>query len=171
MRDQALDRYAPKELLLEAAELMEAMLVCEHRAVVANVRLGKWMNSALDDPDVCDEMKADIREWFSAGHPPSALIDSVVMPSGGYDMRLALPIVERLRNYHTTSRLRNIHPLICDEAAEAIQTLHSALEAVRVAIDKLTWPEKPRDRITLYAETLVGLRITVNNALAKALGL
>jgi hypothetical protein len=32
--------------------------------------LGKWMSAALDDPNVCEAMKADIREWFSAGSPP-----------------------------------------------------------------------------------------------------
>jgi hypothetical protein len=120
-----------------------------------------------------DDASIEPESWYGEARTllcgPPGLTDSVVMPSGGYDVRLALPIVGRLRNYHTTSRLRNIHPLICDEAAEAIQTLHGSLEAVRVAIEKLTWPEKPRDRITLYAETLVGLRITVNNALAKVL--
>ena len=35
-------------------------------------RLGKWMSAALDDPNVCEEMKNDIRAWFSAGQPLSA---------------------------------------------------------------------------------------------------
>jgi hypothetical protein len=35
----------------------------------ASVALGAWMSAALDDPAVCDAMKADIREWFSAGEP------------------------------------------------------------------------------------------------------
>jgi hypothetical protein len=43
------------------------------RAVMANVRLGAWMSAALDDPAVCDAMKADIREWFSAGEPVQML--------------------------------------------------------------------------------------------------
>lgn len=42
------------------------------RAVMASVKLGAWMSAALDDPNVCDAMKADIREWFSAGEPVSA---------------------------------------------------------------------------------------------------
>ena len=29
-----------------------------------NDRLGSWLSAALDDPDVCEEMKADIRAWF-----------------------------------------------------------------------------------------------------------
>ena len=44
-----------------------------HRAVMASVRLGAWMSAALDDPQVCEEMKADINEWFSAGEPMEIL--------------------------------------------------------------------------------------------------
>lgn len=29
-------------------------------------RLGSWMSAALDDPNVCAEMKADINAWFAA---------------------------------------------------------------------------------------------------------
>lgn len=29
--------------------------------------VGSWLSAALDDPKVCDEMKADIREWFDGG--------------------------------------------------------------------------------------------------------
>lgn len=29
-------------------------------------KLGSWMSAALDDPKVCDAMKADIRNWFIA---------------------------------------------------------------------------------------------------------
>jgi hypothetical protein len=39
------------------------------RVIMASVKLGSWLSSALDDPNVCEEMKADIREWFSAGEP------------------------------------------------------------------------------------------------------
>lgn len=36
-------------------------------------RLGSWMSAALDDPNVCDEMKADISAWFAAlPTPPEA---------------------------------------------------------------------------------------------------
>jgi hypothetical protein len=35
----------------------------------ASIALGAWMSAALDDPAVCEAMKADIREWFSAGEP------------------------------------------------------------------------------------------------------
>lgn len=29
--------------------------------------IGVWLSAALDDPDVCDEMTRDIREWFDNG--------------------------------------------------------------------------------------------------------
>jgi len=30
----------------------------------ADDRIGKWLSAALEDPQVCEEMKADIRFWF-----------------------------------------------------------------------------------------------------------
>lgn len=39
------------------------------RVIMASVKLGKWLSAALDDPAVCEAMKADIHEWFSAGEP------------------------------------------------------------------------------------------------------
>lgn len=44
-----------------------------HRAVMASVNMGRWLSAALDDPKVCEAMKADIREWFSAGEPVEML--------------------------------------------------------------------------------------------------
>lgn len=29
--------------------------------------IGSWLSAALDDPNVCDEMKRDINEWFDGG--------------------------------------------------------------------------------------------------------
>ncbi len=31
--------------------------------------LGRWLSAALEDPKVCEEMKADIRKWFERGEP------------------------------------------------------------------------------------------------------
>src|SRR5262245_3440359 len=45
----ALLRRQPKQRLLEACD-----------------GVGKWLSAALDDPKVCDEMKADINAFFSA---------------------------------------------------------------------------------------------------------
>ena len=38
----------------------------------ASLVVGKWLSAALDDPDVCDEMKADIEAWFNAFGDPLA---------------------------------------------------------------------------------------------------
>ena len=48
-----------------------------HRAVMASAKLGAWMSAALEDPAVCDAMKADIREWFSAGEPMEMLCQAL----------------------------------------------------------------------------------------------
>lgn len=45
----------------------DSVLLSEHAAVMASVALGGWMSAALDDPAVCEAMKADINRWFSAG--------------------------------------------------------------------------------------------------------
>jgi hypothetical protein len=45
-------------------------------------RIGSWLSAALDDPNVCAEMKADILAWFDAGMPsrdlPAALAEARV---------------------------------------------------------------------------------------------
>ena len=35
----------------------------------AAYNLSKWLSAALDDPNVCDEMKRDINAWFNFGMP------------------------------------------------------------------------------------------------------
>lgn len=35
----------------------------------ASNRIGAWLSAALDDPNACDEFKADVRAWFDAGEP------------------------------------------------------------------------------------------------------
>lgn len=39
------------------------------RSRKASIALGSWMSAALEDPEVCDAMKSDIREWVSSGEP------------------------------------------------------------------------------------------------------
>lgn len=39
-----------------------------------NARIGKWLSAALDDPNVCDEMKIDIRAWFDAAQSKQRFI-------------------------------------------------------------------------------------------------
>ena len=56
------------EVYEEFAPIMEdSVYLAEHEAVMASVKIGGWLSAALDDPAVCDAMKADINQWFSAG--------------------------------------------------------------------------------------------------------
>jgi hypothetical protein len=63
----------------------EAAIAAGHRSVVACARLGAWMSAALDDPNVCDAMKADISEWFSAGEPINEHLAALVAARAGGD--------------------------------------------------------------------------------------
>lgn len=48
-------------------ELQAEKTTLSERACAVNraaLKLGAWMSAALDDPKVCDEMKADIRAWM-----------------------------------------------------------------------------------------------------------
>lgn len=83
MHETALGMGFPS--ILEALEALARRIEAEtvpvtedavRRAVMASVRLGAWMNAVLDTPIVCDAMKADIDEWFSAGEPFHALCDT-----------------------------------------------------------------------------------------------
>ena len=40
----------------------------------ADYKIGEWLSAALEDPNVCAEMKADIRAWFEA-HQPGLISD------------------------------------------------------------------------------------------------
>lgn len=42
-------------------------------------RLGAWMSAALDDPKVCDAMKADIQAWFASGQGATMTADVVAL--------------------------------------------------------------------------------------------
>jgi hypothetical protein len=52
----------------------EALDLHHQRYITAQVGIGKWLSAALDDPIVCDAMKADIHEWFSAGEPVEHIV-------------------------------------------------------------------------------------------------
>ena len=56
------------EVYEEFAPIVEdSIYLAEHEAVMASIKIGGWLSAALDDPAVCDAMKADIERWFSAG--------------------------------------------------------------------------------------------------------
>lgn len=70
--------HDPADRDFDQEEMVEAFLAglvartkAQGRTTMASAKLGPWLAAALDDPAVCDEMKADIREWFSAGEPVS----------------------------------------------------------------------------------------------------
>jgi hypothetical protein len=72
-----------------------------HRAVMASVKLGAWMSAALDDPSVCDAMKADINEWFSAGEPMETLCQALGLASA------APELLEASQAWETAEDARN----------------------------------------------------------------
>jgi len=54
-----------KQLTALQSELASAEECIEDlRSVEFNI--GKWLSAALEDPNVCDEMKADIVAWFTS---------------------------------------------------------------------------------------------------------
>lgn len=52
----------------------------------ASDALGKWLSAALDDPEVCSEMKADIEAWFAAGQPVWVGVDMAAPPPRAVDV-------------------------------------------------------------------------------------
>ena len=45
----------------DAGGHLERLVMCDD----AEVAIGSWLSAALDDPDVCAEMKRDIVIWFT----------------------------------------------------------------------------------------------------------
>ena len=52
-----------------ADEVLDLIEADRKRRGESAMRVGAWLSAALDDPNVCDEMKADIRTWMDAGMP------------------------------------------------------------------------------------------------------
>lgn len=81
----------------------------------AEFRIGKWLSAALDDPEVCAEMKLDIVNWFTAIETVEPAIEEKYVGAlkeiakGQQPMDYGKPIV-------TMERLREI-------AAEALKKL------------------------------------------------
>ena len=51
------------KLTLALSQLNKAALEID-RLRENNKKLASWMSAALDDPQVCQEMKSDIHDWF-----------------------------------------------------------------------------------------------------------
>lgn len=43
--------------------------VADNASAEATYKVGRWLSAALEDPNVCAEMKADINAWIDAGQP------------------------------------------------------------------------------------------------------
>jgi hypothetical protein len=61
--------YATAGADAERARVVAWAKTIGHEQVMASVAIGAWLSAALDDPAVCEAMKADIRRWFSSGQP------------------------------------------------------------------------------------------------------
>lgn len=65
-------KYSPDHpAYLAAREAWEACRAASRDEVTdelheAEAAIGSWLSAALDDPDVCEEMKRDIVRWFTA---------------------------------------------------------------------------------------------------------
>jgi hypothetical protein len=76
-------------------------------------RLGFWLSAALDDPKVCDAMKADIRAWFeqfaasapAQGEPVRDALENLLIAIGmGWDLE---GVVQQARDA-LTAPARNV---------------------------------------------------------------
>jgi hypothetical protein len=58
------------ELQQDLKEAESALGLAQTPAVQkADYKIGYWLSGALEDPAVCDQMKADIKAWFEAHQP------------------------------------------------------------------------------------------------------
>lgn len=56
-----------KQLVNQCANEILSLLQAENTQLKkASDKLGAWMSAALEDENVCEEMKIDIRGWFEA---------------------------------------------------------------------------------------------------------
>lgn len=123
---------------------------------LASDALGKWMSAALDDPAVCDAMKADIQAWFNAGSPAHAAASAVAPglfaenakkgDAPGLDREAVARELAASRVYHgyneeTRKRL-------------ADQQLYSARRAVDFVADRLAMLPPPTGWEATLAEAL-----------------
>jgi hypothetical protein len=61
----------------------------------ANYKIGAWLSAALEDPNVCAEMKADINAWFEA-HQPGLFMSSPEQSAPSAEQRAHLHDMERI---------------------------------------------------------------------------
>ena len=86
--------------------------------------VGAWLSAALDDPNVCEEMKADIGEWFDRGgseHICRAVPEQVMLS--------ALRMCDAADNY-------GVNHLDTDDIDAEAQELSDATLSLRAALAK-----------------------------------
>lgn len=106
--------------------------VPSHAKITENV--GRWLSAALDDPQACDEMKADILAWMEAGkpnvQPPPFLAPSLPSSdaaSGGADTpKLILDLSHIVDLCKTDNRHGDVLLGQIQEVAEAAIFNHNA---------------------------------------------
>ena len=54
-----------RNLVAENLHLKADLNKAEAQSADAEYAIGKWLSAALDDPEVCDEFKVDIVNWFT----------------------------------------------------------------------------------------------------------
>ena len=85
---------------------------CDEQGDLVERTVGKWLSAALEDPNVCDEMKRDINEFFAV----------TSAARGQWDMRdIVISKLEMLRD--------NFGPVSNDEDARHI--LSEAISALQ----------------------------------------
>lgn len=55
--------------------------------------VGSWLSAALDDPSVCEEMKADIREWFDGGGSVRNALSPTALEQGSGAFPAKKPVI------------------------------------------------------------------------------
>ena len=131
------------ETLINAADIAESFdkqAAGQQKTAIAN-RVGKWLAAALDDPSVCDEMKADVAAWFGAGEPDTPFQVSV--------MRKAVDLACALLIKHEPGDSRAVSDAFVALAAAAVDTVDDRVhDVIRDALARLTKGEAdPRERL------------------------
>lgn len=121
------------ETLINAADIAESFdkqAAGQQKTAIAN-RVGKWLAAALDDPSVCDEMKADVAAWFGAGEPDTPFQVSV--------MRKAVDLACALLIKHEPGDSRAVSDAFVALAAAAVDTVDDRVhDVIRDALARLT---------------------------------
>jgi hypothetical protein len=119
--------YSASTYIEKAQRLLASMRPAETQVSP----VAKWLSAALEDPSVCDEMKADIRAWFDAGEPGPAR--PVLSPED----RARVESLLRDALDYTGQRYAPIDTEACNEYARLCDAAHDKIREALSLIDKL----------------------------------